>query len=203
MPATAPAALALPSLDTQLERLLELDLPGRAGRTAGDLRSAVEPLRTGELEDGATLLVVTSAWAGPEVTMPLVAWRGKAGRVEMTPNRPSDFLPIDQVVVPGEVYLVRGIDTGRGYGGRPPEQVLPEVLGAGRTPLTIDEGVALLLQQPGILKEHNAFSLAGSRAGNRRVPALWTSRGAPRLGWCWDGAVHDWLGLASCASRTA
>jgi hypothetical protein len=59
------------------------------------------------------------------------------------------------------------------------------------------------MQQPGVLKERNAYSLLDSRIGgaDRRVPALWTSYGTQRLGWCWDGAVHDWLGAASCRGR--
>ena len=45
--------------------------------------------------------------------------------------------------------------------------------------------------------------LAGSRCGDRRVPALWISEGAPKLGWCWAGNPHTWLGTASAGSRTA
>jgi hypothetical protein len=52
-----------------------------------------------------------------------------------------------------------------------------------------------------VLKTANAFSLLGSRRGDRRVPALWLSGGRPRLGWCWAGAPHFWLGSASCAER--
>jgi hypothetical protein len=45
------------------------------------------------------------------------------------------------------------------------------------------------------------LSLAGSRCGDRRVCALWISKGAPKLGWCWAGNPHTWLGIASCAGR--
>ena len=45
--------------------------------------------------------------------------------------------------------------------------------------------------------------VAGRRDGgrDRRVPALWISEQAPKLGWCWDGNPHSWLGLASAGSR--
>jgi hypothetical protein len=54
--------------------------------------------------------------------------------------------------------------------------------------------------------------LLGSRCGDRRVPALWISggsardggtarRGAAKLGWCWAGNHHTWLGHASAAQR--
>ena len=45
--------------------------------------------------------------------------------------------------------------------------------------------------------------LSGSRRGDRRVPAMWISAKAPKLGWCWDGNPHDWLGVASAGSRLA
>jgi hypothetical protein len=33
------------------------------------------------------------------------------------------------------------------------------------------------------------------------VTAIWISKGAPKLGWCWAGNPHTWLGSASCAKR--
>ena len=36
-----------------------------------------------------------------------------------------------------------------------------------------------------------------------RVPALWISERAPKLGWCWDGNPHTWLGLASAGRRVS
>ncbi|WP_241175779.1 DUF5701 family protein [Modestobacter sp. KNN46-3] len=46
-----------------------------------------------------------------------------------------------------------------------------------------------------------------------RTPALWLSngtgrdgrgrRGAPKIGWCWAGNRHTWLGFASAAGRAA
>ncbi|MGH3368551.1 MAG: DUF5701 family protein [Nocardioidaceae bacterium] len=40
-------------------------------------------------------------------------------------------------------------------------------------------------------------------AGNRRLPSFWVSRGAPRLGWCWAGTPHTWLGASSASARRA
>ncbi len=44
-----------------------------------------------------------------------------------------------------------------------------------------------------------------------RTPAIWISggtgrdgrsnRGAPKVGWCWAGNRHTWLGFASVAGR--
>ena len=82
-----------------------------------------------------------------------------------------------------------------------PADALPRIRSAGRTPLTIDEGVALLTQHPEVLSERNAFQALASRADNKRIPSFWMSKGAPRLGWCWEGNPHSWLGAASAAQR--
>ena len=99
------------------------------------------------------------------------------------------------------VYLAYCIDTGRETLYVTPDDALPSIVAQSRSPLTIQEGVAVLTHVPGVLRSRNAFSLLGSRGGNKRVPALWISKGRPRLGWCWSGNVHSWLGSASCGGR--
>lgn len=124
------------------------------------------------------------------------------GFVDMTPTAPEDYATIADVEIPdAAAYRLVGFDAGADLCGIPPEEALPRILGRGRSPLTIEEGIAVLTQHPDVLRTHNAFSLLGSRRGDRRVPALWTSKGQPRLGWCWAGAPHSWLGSASCAAR--
>jgi hypothetical protein len=95
------------------------------------------------------------------------------------------------------------VDRGEEFCGVRPEDALPVVRSRGRTPLTIDEGIAVVLQQPALLERNKCFMLSGSRRGDRRVPALWISERAPKLGWCWDGNPHSWLGVASAGSRVA
>jgi hypothetical protein len=73
----------------------------------------------------------------------------------------------------------------------------------GRTLLTLEDGVALVTHHPAALAPSRCFSLGGSRCGDRRVPAIWISRNALRLGWCWAGNPHTWLGMASAAERAA
>jgi len=72
-----------------------------------------------------------------------------------------------------------------------------------RSPLTIDEGVALITHFPEFLKKNNCFSLLASRCpGNKRVPAIWiNAQKQANLGWCWDGNPHAWLGSVSCQQR--
>ncbi|WP_211374317.1 DUF5701 family protein [Cellulomonas fimi] len=84
----------------------------------------------------------------------------------------------------------------------PPESALEAVTARGRTPLTVDEGVALVVVRPDMLRPNRCFSLMASRAGNQRVPAVWISERRPKLGWCWDRNPHTWLGAASAGGRT-
>jgi hypothetical protein len=137
-----------------------------------------------------------------EASMPLVEQEGRRGFVDMNPIEPGQFSPIEGVEMPeGPAYLAVGIDTGGETLNVTPDDALPLITAAGRSPLTIEEGIAVLTHHPGVLRARNAFSLLGSRSGDKRVPALWTSRGSPRLGWCWAGNPHTWLGSASCALR--
>jgi hypothetical protein len=112
------------------------------------------------------------------------------------------FVPIDAVTLPdAPAYLAVDVDLGAGSRNVPPESALRDILAAGRSPLTIDEGIALVLQQPATIAPNWGFSMAGSRRGDQRVPAFWISEGRPKLGWCWDRNPHTWLGTASCARR--
>jgi hypothetical protein len=148
------------------------------------------------------VLVPSAEAAPPERCVPLAEHAGRKGVVDMRPTAPADYAPIDAALPPaGFAYVAVGIDTGRDLLNVTPDDSLERILERGRSPLTIEEGVAVLTHFPGVLRTQNAFSLPGSRRGDRRVPALWISQGAPRLGWCWAGNPHTWLGSASCAGR--
>ena len=129
---------------------------------------------------------------------------GKSGYTDLGAADLESFKPIAEAEVPAQPYLLAGFDPGREFLNVTPEAALPAILAAGRSPLTIAEGMAILLADPEVLRERNCFSLLGSRCGDRRVPALWIKGdGRPRLGWCWQGAPHTWLGSASCEGRVA
>lgn len=122
----------------------------------------------------------------------------------LTLDELETFEPIASVRVPAAVaYVAVDVDLGAGSRNVRPEDALTGILAAGRSPLTIDEGVALLLQQPMAIEPNWGFSMAGSRRADQRVPAFWVSEGRPKLGWCWDRNPHTWLGTASCAGRIA
>ena len=121
---------------------------------------------------------------------------------QLEPADLATFVPIDAVELPAApAYLAVDVDLGAGSRNVRPEDALREILAAGRSPLTIDEGIVLTLQQPEAIARNWGFSMAGSRRDDQRVPAFWISEGRPKLGWCWDRNPHTWLGTASCAER--
>ena len=151
---------------------------------------------------------------------PLLRWQGKAGFVVSDMVDVDEFVPIAAAVPPpAAVYVVHGVDRGDAMANWSPDEALPAIEAAGRTPLTVTEGLYWLIQQPGALERGHCFMTIGSRrpkpAGtlDARTPALWISNGggrdgaerrhAPKVGWCWAGNRHTWLGFASAAGRIA
>jgi hypothetical protein len=202
-----PVAAPAPSYDVQLQHLASLVREGvldpAALEVLGALSTAAEEAEAAD--HGADRLpviaVVTASALATDTAMERVVAKGKPGRVDMNPLQPHDFEPIAMVDVPGPAYLLIDVDLGARYRDVRPEDALKEIVAEGRTPLTIDEGVSTLVQVPDALVARTAFSLLASRRGDQRVPALWMSYGAPRLGWCWDRNPHTWLGSASAARR--
>ena len=163
----------------------------------------VEPLR--DHATGDSVLVVTRDVVSPYDTVPLLHLDGsdRPGRVDRN-HAEGDlaaYHPVEDCIPPGKAYLLVGVERGEEFCNVTPEEATATIRGRGRTPLTIDEGIALVTQRPDVLEKNKCFMLAGSRRSDRRVPALWISERAPKLGWCWDGNPHTWLGTASCAAR--
>jgi hypothetical protein len=114
------------------------------------------------------------------------------------------FVPIEGLDQPGgPAYRLADVDTGHATRNVAPDEALRSIQAAGRSPLTIEEGIAVVTNHPEAIARNDGFSLLGSRCGDRRVAALWISKGRPKLGWCWAGNPHTWLGSASCAARVA
>ena len=125
----------------------------------------------------------------------------------------DEFTAIDGVEVPDTaLYVVSDPKRGDEMTNWSPEEALPAIREAGRSPMTASEGISWLLQEPDRLERNHCFMTIGSRRpGDRRTPAIWVSngtgrdgrerRGAPKVGWCWAGNRHTWLGFASVAER--
>ena len=203
-------------LDTQIDRLVGLGYPALAGLDEPAFRAVVEPLRGyaailahDDLPAGRTsfVLVVTRDLVRPEDTVPLLHLVGseKPGKVDRNHAEGdlATYHPLPGLVPPAPAYLLVDVDRGAEFCGVRPEAALPVIRDRGRTPLTIDEGIAVVTHAPQLLEKNTCFMLSGSRRHDRRVPAMWISERAPKLGWCWDGNPHTWLGVASAGDRKA
>jgi len=200
--------------DHQVENLLQKGYPETAGLSVESFLKHVEPLKDKiqrlavpetDFEKGRLpfVIVIKSDLVPTERAMLLVEREGKKGFTKLYPHEPKDFRPIDVVVIPdGMAYLLVDVDRGKQSINIPPNEAMKMIRSENRSPLTVDEGLAVVTQYPEFLMKNNCFSLLASRVtGNQRVPAIWiNSQKRPNLGWCWDGTPHTWLGSASCGS---
>ena len=202
--------------DRQVDALATTGLPALLDLAETCFRAWLEPLRdvlpaaaegTAEVtaDDEATgdgipfVVVVPGAPVRP--VLDEVSGLGGSGFTTMDDDDLARFRPLPELGVPEGPYLLLDVDTGPDTLGATPAEVAPVLAARGRTPLTVAEGLAVLVTAPGVLRSRNCFSLLGSRCGDKRVPALWVSARRPRLGWCYQGAPHTWLGTASSAGR--
>lgn len=206
-----PTALsALPSLSAQAERLIELGVHRLA-------RLPVEQLQNVPQRPGS-LLVIHPDLVPASALAPLLRVNGKPGFVVTDMADVDEFVPIPSVAVPdAQIYLVDALDRGDAMVNWSPDEALPAIAEAGRTPLTLIEGLHWLLQRPDALQRGKCFMTIASRSRktdgslDARTPALWISNGtgrdgvanrnAPKVGWCWAGNRHTWLGFASAGAR--
>jgi hypothetical protein len=200
-----------PTIREQVDRLIELGVPAAAGVSAEELRSLASKLRGGP----DSILVVHPSLTPASTLAPLLRRGGKPGFVVEDLTDLDEFSDIAGLEVPERpLYLIRDIERGDGMSNWSPAEALPEILSRGRRPLTINEGISWLLQQPEQLQPNKCFMTIGSRKSDgdtldARTPAVWISggtgrdgrarRGAPKVGWCWARNRHTWLGFASAA----
>jgi uncharacterized protein DUF5701 len=199
--------------ERQVETLVRKGYPRAAGLAAGQFIQFLEPLKADlrsldNREIGGPegripfVVVVKSGVVARDEAIRRVQRRGEAGFSVLEPDDLERFLPIGGLELPdGVAYVATDLDTGADLRNVTPDDALGRIHAARRSPLTIDEGIALVTHYPEAVAKNGGFSLPGSRCGDRRVCALWISKGRPKLGWCWAGNPHTWLGSASCARR--
>ncbi|GGS68121.1 DUF5701 family protein [Streptomyces cinerochromogenes] len=213
---TLPALPVLPSPSAQAERLIELGVHRIAGLSAAELRALAASAEAPA--DGGVLLAVHPDRAPASALAPLLRREDKAGFVVTDMADVDHFAPLDTVALPDTpLYLLTGVDRGDRMADWSPDEALPALTAEARTPLLLTEGIHWVLQQPAVLERNHCFMTIGSRlrkADGRldaRTPALWISNGtgrdgrerrnAPKVGWCWAGNRHTWLGFASATDR--
>ena len=210
MPATLPALL-LPS--AQVERLISVGVHELAGLSATDLRGVAAAVGS-----APALLVIHPDRVPPSRLAPLIECGGKRAFVVVDMTDVDDFSPTESATLPADaIYTVEQLDRGDHLANWSPDEALSAIITAGRTSLTLGEGLHWLLQQPEVLARNHCFMTIGSRLRksdgslDARTPALWISNGsgrdgrpnrnAPKVGWCWAGNRHTWLGVASAGTR--
>ena len=197
------------SLEHQVDAYVRAGYPRLAGLDETAFRALAAPLVDLAADRPDALLVVTRALVHDESRVPLLRLAGSNKPGILDKNHASDaraglsyYVPREGVEVPdAPLYLLVGVERGDEYRDVAPAEALEAITARGRTPLTIHEGLSLVTVAPELLVKNHCFSLAGSTRGDKRVPALWISAGAPKLGWCFDRVPHTWLGLASARER--
>lgn len=201
---------------TQTARLIDLGVPALAGLTDAAFAELVP-----DAPEGNGVLVVHPSLVAAADLAPLLALGDTAGFVVEDMTDLADFVPIDGEVLPdAPLYWVTDLQRGDEMANWSPDEALPAIRERNRHPLTVSEGISWLLQEPERLERNRCFMTIASRkpkakgAGlDSRTPALWISngtgrdgaarKGAPKVGWCWAGNRHTWLGFASAAGRDA
>lgn len=205
----------LKEFDRQVDILAQKGYAKIAGVSEQDFFKNLEPLRKkagefdspeADLEKGFLpfVIVVKSNLVTLEQAMARTQKDEKNGVTILRPLTSQDFKTTDDVAIPDSMaYLLVDIDRGKENINMSPNEAMKLIKDAGRSPLTINEGIAIVTHCPDFLIKNNCFSLLASRTGqDQRVPAIWiNAKKEPNLGWCWDGNPHTWLGSASCAKR--
>ena len=156
-----------------------------------------------DLEAGLAPALEVPGGAERQKAAEALRWHEKPAALMFELGELDRFVPIEGIEIPaGPSYIVEGVDVGHDLRNVAPDDALALILERGRSPLTVEEGIALVARHPEILRKNHCFSLPGSRCGDKRVPAIWISDGAAKVGWCWAGNPHTWLGYASCAQRS-
>lgn len=189
----------------QLDRIVALGYPDVADISAAAFRALAKPLiralEHNDLGEGI-LLVPTRELVSPESLISRTSINRMAGFTTMPPRDIVSFMPQDGFEPPeGPFYLVIEPHTGTAYVNREPDVARKLIDSDERLPLTLEEGLAIATQHPEWLREKNGFNLLGSRSTDGRVPSIWMSQNAPRLGSIWPNSKHTWLGNAYCLAR--
>lgn len=202
--------------DRQVQNLIDKNYPKMLGLSSDNFRQNLNNLKQSlanrvlpeiDIENGLLpfVIVVNEDVVDVETMLSMVSLHGKNGIEKLFPLKPTDFHTIDSVEIPpSKYYLMLDVDRGKSSLNIRPKDAMEMIMAQDRSPLTIAEGVALVTHYPDFLMKNNCFSLLASRhADDQRVPAIWISEKRPKLGWCWNGNPHTWLGSASCKERAS
>ncbi len=173
-------------------------VPGFVAATEA-ARGAFETAETGDLPP---TLVVRARLVGHEQLVAAIDRQDGKPQTVIHAAEMTEYSERAGVEVPdADVYVLSGISKEIGTRNVAPSSALEQILAAGRSPLTIEEGLAVWRMHAAAIAENDGLSLVGSTRGDKRVPAIWISKKKPKLGWCFYGVPHTWLATASCSAR--
>lgn len=184
--------------DQQVDTLIQKGYPEAAKLSEETFYQLLAPLKSKlastvtfeidyELGRLPFVIVVKNELVSAKLAMSQVTKDDHAGMIKLYPCAPEDFRPIARLLLPpAMVYLLTDIDRGKETINQAPRSALPLIQTVRRSPLTIDEGIAVVTHFPDFLRKNNCFSLLASRRpGDKRVPAIWiNAKKQPHLGWC-------------------
>jgi hypothetical protein len=207
LPVTTTSTGADVEFDRQVDALAQTGLPAVLDIKDTCFRAMLEPLRDllprpAVGGDGIPFVVVVPE-APAEPLLAAVHTPDGAGGTPLRADELARYRALPELDVPVAPYLLLGVDAGAGTRGLAPAEAVRHITAAGRTPLTIAEGLALLVTDCGLLRSGSCFTLAGSSAGGADVPALWSGPDGPTLRRWAPSSAHRRLGSASCAGRRA
>jgi hypothetical protein len=200
----------------QVQRLNDLGVPPLAGLSPAAFQERASQLP--EVENA--IVVIHPRLVAAKDLAPLLSRSGKPGFVVEDMTDLHEFADDADLGVPDtDLYLVHDVERGDELRNWSPDEAYPSITRRGRSPLTVNEGICWLLAHPEMLEPNHCFMTIGTRKTkpngtlDARTPAVWISggtgrdgkerRGAPKVGWCWAGNRHTWLGFASTAGRRA
>ena len=165
--ATRPVGTAddpVAELDRQLATLIDLGLPAAAGVTAATCADRTSPLRDHAASlAGSTFVLVLPGLLAADRLVALSRMGDRAGFTTMERRRPrvgSDRRRTSSCR-PGRPTCWSTSRPATTASTSRRRRCCPRMLAAGRTPLTLDEGLALLLQDGGVLRRETCFSMLG------------------------------------------
>ena len=203
----------LKEFERQVETITGREYTEAAGMKPDEYKKMFEPLKEGireiaqrekEMKEGHIpfVIVIKNDVLGAEKAMPLVELEDKKGYTTMSADEIKNFKPIEGVKIPnGRAYLAVDIETGKTSLGKTPDEAIKKIKSEDRSPLTLEEGVALVTHHPEILKDNYVWMPGSRPRGGGGVANGWLYEGRPGLGWSWAGYSDAEWGSASCGSR--
>ena len=175
----------------QVENLVNKGFPKLAGMDEEKFVAIFEPLKehlkelsSKEFKEGRIPFVIVPGekLLSLEKKIPLMEVDGEKG---FTTFNLLKFKTAEGVKIPeSTAYLIVDVENGKVMLDKSPNEAVRQFKKEGRFPLTAEEGVALILQRPEILKDHD-MDLSGSYPVASHVAFLWLSGGEPELEGHW------------------